>query len=331
MAATVFVSGASGFIAQHVIKQLLEKGYSVVGSVRSESKGENLKKNFDTDELSYEVVEDLETVGAFDSALKKHPDVTIFIHTASPVAFQVNDNEKDIIIPAINGTVNVLQAIKTSAPKVKKVIITSSIVTQLQIDDLSQTATEDTWSNISYDRAKEDGYAAYFGSKAFAEKAGIEFVKSEKPNFTLSTIHPVYVFGPQVFDSEAKGSLNLSNTFVSRLLELKSESDSQVPNTSGSFVDVRDVAAAHIIEIEKPSNGLRVITSNDVFTSQKLLNIINKNFPDLNLIKGDTSPSAEDTKSNVDDTKSREYLGLDYIGLEESVVQTVKQYLVANK
>ena len=151
MAATVFVSGASGFIAQHVIKQLLEKGYIVVGSVRSESKGEILKKNFATDEFSYEIVEDLETVGAFDSALKKHPDVTIFIHTASPVAFQVNDNEKDIIIPAINGTVNVLQAIKSSAPKVEKVIITSSIVTQLQIDDLSQTATEDTWSDISYD------------------------------------------------------------------------------------------------------------------------------------------------------------------------------------
>ena len=141
----------------------------------------------------------------------------------------------------------------------------------------------------------------------------------------------MYVFGPQVFDLEAKGSLNLSNTFVSRLLELKSESDAEVPNTSGSFVDVRDVAAAHIIVIEKPSDGLRVITSNEVFTSQKLLNIINKNFPELNLIKGNTDPSAEDTKSNVDNTKSREYLGLDYIGLEESVVQTIKQYLEVNK
>ncbi|CAH2354474.1 putative NADPH-dependent methylglyoxal reductase Grp2p [[Candida] railenensis] len=329
MAATAFVSGATGFIAQHIVKQLLEKGYNVVGSVRSESKGENLKKNFGSN-FSYEIVEDLETVGAFDRALKRHPEVTVFLHTASPVAFQAEDNEKDIILPAINGTVNVLKAIKSSAPQVKKVIITSSVVTQIDGDELNSAASEDTWNSISYERAKQDGRAAYVGSKTFAEKAGIEFVEKEKPNFTVSTVHPVIVFGPQAFDSEAKGELNITNTFISGLLNLKASEGAELPPSDGPFVDVRDVAAAHLIEIEKPSNGLRVLTYSEGFTNQKLLNILNKNFPELDLIKG--SPTENLVGGDkIRDAKSREYLGLNYISLEKTVVDTIKQFLEANK
>ena len=44
---TVFVSGANGFIAQHVVKQLLNKGYSVVGTVRSAAKGDSLKQYYE--------------------------------------------------------------------------------------------------------------------------------------------------------------------------------------------------------------------------------------------------------------------------------------------
>ena len=35
---TVIVSGATGFIAQHVVKQLLAKNYQVIGTVRSTAK-----------------------------------------------------------------------------------------------------------------------------------------------------------------------------------------------------------------------------------------------------------------------------------------------------
>ena len=42
----VLVTGANGFIAVWVVKKLLEKGYAVRGTVRSEAKGEHLKKLF---------------------------------------------------------------------------------------------------------------------------------------------------------------------------------------------------------------------------------------------------------------------------------------------
>lgn len=57
---TVFVSGATGFIALTLIKQLLERGYSFVGSVRSTEKGEYLKNFLTSDKFSYEVVESIE-------------------------------------------------------------------------------------------------------------------------------------------------------------------------------------------------------------------------------------------------------------------------------
>lgn len=127
MTTSVFVSGATGYLAQQIIALVLSKGYKVVGSVRSEEKGANLKKLYG-DDFSYEVVKVLEQKGAFDEALKKHPEVTIFLHTASPVTFEVEDTEKEILIPAINGTKYVLQSIKDVAPQITRVVYTSSVV-----------------------------------------------------------------------------------------------------------------------------------------------------------------------------------------------------------
>ena len=57
----ILVSGASGFIAAWVVKAILDKGYHVIGSVRSPPKGEYLQKLFG-DKFSYTVVEDIAKV-----------------------------------------------------------------------------------------------------------------------------------------------------------------------------------------------------------------------------------------------------------------------------
>ena len=48
---TVIVSGATGFIAQHVVKQLLAKNYQVIGTVRSTAKGDHLLKLFNNPKI----------------------------------------------------------------------------------------------------------------------------------------------------------------------------------------------------------------------------------------------------------------------------------------
>ena len=61
----VLVSGANGYIAVWIVKFLLEQGFSVRGTVRSESKTTHLKQLFSSygDKLELVVVEDITRVG----------------------------------------------------------------------------------------------------------------------------------------------------------------------------------------------------------------------------------------------------------------------------
>lgn len=90
--ARVLVTGANGYIAVWVVKTLLDRGYSVRGTVRSESKTEHLRKIFkseiDSGKLELIIVEDITVPGAFDDAVK---DVDAIEHTASPFHFKADD------------------------------------------------------------------------------------------------------------------------------------------------------------------------------------------------------------------------------------------------
>lgn len=64
----VLVTGANGFIAIWVVRQLLEQGYSVRGAVRSEAKGKYLSDYFhvnggyENDKFEWVVVPDITKV-----------------------------------------------------------------------------------------------------------------------------------------------------------------------------------------------------------------------------------------------------------------------------
>lgn len=60
----VLVSGANGYIAVWIVKFLLEQGFSVRGTVRSEAKTKHLKELFKSygDKLELVIVEDITRV-----------------------------------------------------------------------------------------------------------------------------------------------------------------------------------------------------------------------------------------------------------------------------
>lgn len=64
--ALVLVTGANGYIATWVVQALLEKGYTVRGTVRSEEKGKRLNEYFDStpygSKLEWVVVDDISKV-----------------------------------------------------------------------------------------------------------------------------------------------------------------------------------------------------------------------------------------------------------------------------
>lgn len=128
MSTTVLVSGASGFVATHIIKQLLLKGYTVIGTVRSTEKGDYLKKSFQSDKFSYEIIKDIVSETASDGLVKEHPEATVFLHTASPLIFATTNVENDLLKPDVNGTKSALASIKKYGPQIERVAVTSSYV-----------------------------------------------------------------------------------------------------------------------------------------------------------------------------------------------------------
>lgn len=120
-----FFTGGSGFIAAHVLDVLLERGHSVVTTVRTSEKGQKILENHKSvskDKLSFAIVEDIAQPGAFDKAVQSDPPFKTVIHTASPFHFNVTDTKKDMLDPAIIGTTGVLKSIKDHAPSVKRVV-----------------------------------------------------------------------------------------------------------------------------------------------------------------------------------------------------------------
>lgn len=326
---TIFVTGATGYIAKHIIKLALQKGYKVIGSVRTSAKGEEVKKLFNNPGFEYEVVEVLEKPGAFDNALKAHPEVTAFLHTASSVILEPLDPEKETLIPAVEGTKYAIRAVHHHGRNVKHFVLTSSYVANVNFSDLEKTITEDTWNNVSWNDAIANPSVAYPASKAYGEKAAWEFLEMEKPTFSLTCVNPSYVLGPQAYDENAKGKLNISAEFISGLLNLKQ--GDKIPQTNGPFIDVRDVAKAHLAAIENDKfASQRLLLAGSFFSQQLALNVINKQFPDLHLPVGDPDSALNGKDvghSKYNNSKTKNLLGYDFISLETCVHDLVKQYL----
>ncbi|GEQ68784.1 hypothetical protein JCM33374_g2453 [Metschnikowia sp. JCM 33374] len=329
---SIFISGATGFIAQHIIRLLLAKGYNVVGTVRSVEKGDHLKKLLGSDAFQYEVVADIGKAGAFDDALKKHPEVTVFLHTASPFHYNTDNIERDLYFPAINGTKNALSSVLAHGPQITKVVVTSAygaMMNPAKFYDPSHTDTEESWNPITWDEGKLNAQLGYYASKKFAEQAARDFYKDKQPAFSLNYVNPVVVFGPQAYDADVKPELNASAKKVKNVLDLTIESS--VPGLPDFFVDVRDVARAHLVAFENDLPNERLLLFSEKYSGQDLLDIINESFPSLKgkLPIGTPGTGYEDTgrMCQIDNRKTMKTLGFPFIDLKTSVVDAAEQIL----
>jgi nucleoside-diphosphate-sugar epimerase len=258
--APILVTGASGFVASRIVERLLEKGYAVRGTVRSLNKAREVMRLRDlpgaADRL--ELVEaDLNTPASFDAAARGCASA---MHTASPYALHVEDPTRDLVDPAVNGTRNVLAACARAAT-VSRVVLTSSMAAITDEPESDHVLTEKDWNTkSSLDRNP------YYYSKTMAERAAWEFVEREKPPFDLVAINPFLIIGPSLVPS-----LNVSNQIFVDLL--KGTYPGIVSLTWG-FVDVRDVAEAHVRAMETPSANGRYICAGETGSMRHVVDLL---------------------------------------------------------
>ena len=243
----VLVTGASGYIALHCILELLNKGYKVKGSLRNLNRESEVRKSLGTnsknENLDFCKLNLLNDEGWEEAA----SDCDYLCHIASPCCFEEPKNEKEIINPALEGTLRALKAAHKS--KIKKVVLTSSmgaIAYGHKKNYCDQTDWTDTSKNVG----------AYIKSKTIAEKAAWDFVHNQtKDSFTMTTIHPGMVFGPLI-SNDIEG---ISASLISRMMTGKFPA---LPDIYFTVVDVRDVATLHVQSLtNKQSDHKRIIAT----------------------------------------------------------------------
>ena len=327
---TVLVTGGTGFIGLHCLQQLLDKGYKVRTTIRSESRKQEvmdaMKEHSSNSENLEFFIADLLNDDGWKEAVEGSKYV---LHVASPFFLGEPENEDVFIKPAVEGTLRVLKACADA--DVEKVVLTSSFAAVgYGHPREKEVYTEEDWSSV-------DGeISPYAKSKTLAEKAAWEFVESleESKKFELTVINPVAVTGPMLTND-----IGSSNDF---LLKLISGSMPACPKIHMGYIDVRDVAKAHIFSMtEEKTNGERIIVSeNEMFFAEvgKALNEAGfkksptKEMPNflvkiMSLFVGElkTLLSALNRKGDIDKTKAKSFFNWDYISTEQSVTETARQ------
>ncbi len=245
MTDTVLLTGISGFLGGHVALALLEAGYSVRGSVRNLSKSGKVRETLaragaDVSRLDF-VALDLMSDAGWDEAMV---GVRYLQHTASPFVLSMPKDRNELIGPAVAGTERALNAALRAG--VERVVLTSSMAAIVYGHDKSRGPD---FSAADWTELEGRPVNAYIESKTRAERRAWEIMTAAGRGKDLAAINPCAIFGPLLDDDPGT-----SATLVKRLLD---GSLPAVPRLSLAFIDVRDVAAAHVAAMTAPDAGGR--------------------------------------------------------------------------
>jgi dihydroflavonol-4-reductase len=184
-----------------------------------------------TDRLSFAVC-DLTSDDGWEEAFQ---GVDALIHVASPFILREPKDEQEYLRPAVDGTLRVMRFARDAG--VTKAVVTSTYLT------MAGHMFAGTFGPDDHTPMGDPSINAYIRSKVAAEEALWDFVDSEAPDMSVSTIHPGAILGPPLGSDTA-------GTSVSTIKGMITGSVPGIPPISVPMVDVRDVALAHVAALE---------------------------------------------------------------------------------
>ena len=300
----VAVTGASGYIGSHVVKNLVEAGYAVRASVRDagrKDKTEFLLAMNDLGEGSVEIFEaDLleATKGAYDEVFA---GCSAVFHVAADLRTDpaYGEGSAQRTYDAImDGTKGVLASCR-KARTVKRVVYTSSCAAVWSgwkggRDPSGREFTEDDWGGLgSGEELWNVEKAAYAKGKVDAEKYG--YTWGEETGIDVVSNMPSHVLGPIL----SKTQNNVWQKKIGQALSGQSGQDA-----SGSWTGL---AFAEAIEGAAPGFLWNVIDVRDIGQAQRLMATSNVAKNGSRYILGATDESGELTAREMRDTLGELY------------------------
>ncbi|KAG0543006.1 hypothetical protein BDA96_02G152700 [Sorghum bicolor] len=303
---TVCVTGAGGFIASWLVKRLLEKGYTVRGTVRNpvDPKNDHLRALDGAADRLVLLRADLLDPESLVEAFSGCDGV---FHAASPVT----DDPEMMIEPAIRGTQYVMTAAADTG--VKRVVFTSSIGTVYMnpYREPNKPVDDTCWSDLEYCKNTQNWYCY---AKTVAEQGAWEVAR--KRGLDLIVVNPVLVLGPLL-----QPTVNASTDHVMKYL---TGSAKTYVNAAQAYVHVQDVAEAHVRVYEAPYAHGRYICAESTLHRGELCRILAKLFPEYPIptkCKDDVNPPVTGYKFTNQRLKD---LGMDFVPVLQCLYETVK-------
>jgi dihydroflavonol-4-reductase len=299
---SICVTGGCGFIGSHIVKLLVDKGYTVNITLQNKKKREKELKFWSNYNVNVFEAE-LTTEGAFKEAFK---GVSCVIHCAGPFKVSSTNPKQDIIDPIVMGTKNVVNECLASESVSKLIYLSSAAVIR---NDEKKKFTEDDW-NETLTEKNPYGYAKYL-----AEQIVVQAKQMEKLNICI--LNPSRCIGSFVLKRNDSLSMKTINDLISGSMK-KGCNNRQV-----AFVNVLDVANIAILCFEsKDIRNERFIVS--LPSSHHLLEIsaiIAERFPDLPLPT--KMIGKEEDRFEFDNSKVEKMLNFKFTDLKETIWQAV--------
>ncbi|GIF20419.1 nucleoside-diphosphate-sugar epimerase [Actinoplanes tereljensis] len=275
MADTVLVTGGSGFVGSHLVRQLLGDGYAVRATVRDPGdpvKTAPLRRLGDEFPGRLELFRaDLLQPGSFDDAVA---GCRVVFHVASPFLMpeKISDGRNQVLEPALQGTRNVLEALAKSS-SVERLVLTSTVGAifgdYVDVEQMAGRTLSERYFNTSSTLANNP----YHFAKVQAEQEAWRLVGAQD-RFDMVVLNPGLILGPSFTPASDSGSLFLMNELMSGYFFYGAA------NFSFTLVDVRDVALAHVRAAALPSaSGRYILARPEMVSFQEMGTIIRDRYP----------------------------------------------------
>ncbi|KAH8509917.1 hypothetical protein H0E87_007726 [Populus deltoides] len=268
----VCVTGANGFIGSWLVRTLLDQGYTKIhASIYPGSDPSHLLEipGATDASVSLEVFE--ADVLDHDAICKAVEGCQGVFHVASPCTLEdPKDPQEELVMPAVQGTLNVLEAAKKF--KVRRVVVTSSISALVPNPSWPREKVfdESSWTDLDSCKSRQKWYPV---SKTLAEKAAWEF--AGRNGMDVVAIHPATCLGPLL-----QPALNASCAVLQQLLQ--GSRDTQEYHWLGA-VHVRDVARAQVLLFETPTASGRYLCTNGIYQFGDFAATVSRLFPEFPL------------------------------------------------